>query len=163
MRPRDPAHPPHSHSPLPDLNSRVFRLLELVEAFSREVGTTISRVTVERLQEALSQALGEEVSSRTIYRYLRELQRENLILKVSQAVRVFQAQALASPVSGALPDVLILNAEGREIPPANYPDRVYVQAGDKSLVLYELTEEGARVLSRGKSHENTNNQIKEES
>ncbi|MFX1255321.1 MAG: hypothetical protein ACFFCZ_27210 [Promethearchaeota archaeon] len=132
------------------LKIRLMEMLQVIKEQQSEVGTSIYQLTVENLVENINNRLQKRsidvISERTLYRYLRQAQREGWLRKISQIVKMYRAISLDPPKIGRLPSFFIVDENGGEIPPDACPQQIFGEIGEKTLTSYQLTEMGHKIL-----------------
>ncbi|MFX0091290.1 MAG: hypothetical protein ACFFBD_05955 [Candidatus Hodarchaeota archaeon] len=134
------------------LTTRLMEMLQVIRDRQHEIGTVYYQITTENLVEDINKRLQKlsinSISERTLYRYLRQAQREGWLRKISQTVKVYAAISLDSPQPGKLPSFFVVDENGEEIPPNKCPKQSFGEMGEKTLTSYQLTEAGQEILKK---------------
>lgn len=141
------------------LTIRLMEMLQVIKDQQSEIGTTVYQLTMENFVQDINNNLHklsiDGISERTLYRYLRQAQREGWLRKISQIVKIYRPISLDPPKSGNLPSYFIVDENGSEIPPNTCPKQIFGELGEKTLISYQLTEAGQEILEKYLNQNNT--------
>lgn len=119
--------------------------LEIVGELTQEVGSEIPQITPQTIMNRYLER-GNAVSLKTIYNYLNEANGE-FIREETKTVKSY----ILTPrnhTSSNIPDDYILDADGNEIAPKEYPDYMTYPKGEKTLKSFSLTDKGLSLLGK---------------
>ena len=133
---------------------RITDLFTSIVKQTESIGATSYQTTVESIYNSLRDN-GNSIPTNTIYRYLRDATQDELIKKKTKTVKVYSPINVTFPRKGEIPNFLITNEDGEEIPPEKFKEFQFLaESGEKTLTSFEITEKGNELLKKIKEEEN---------
>lgn len=121
---------------------KLTKFLKSISELEDKLGVEVSQITPEHIKDYYNENYGE-IALRTVYKYLNES--EEWLSLESKTVKSFVLTE-HRPTSNSLPDEYLVDEDGDEVPPKDYPSVWAYPKGEKTLKAYHLNEKGQQFL-----------------
>lgn len=122
--------------------------LEIVGELNEKLGSELPQITPQTIRDRYSE-MDNDLSLKTIYNYLNDLNGE-FIREETKTVKSYVLTPF-NRNSSTLPDDYLLDVDGNEIAPEDYPDYMTYPKGEKTLKTFTLTEKSLSLLDKDRS------------